>query len=285
MMSDKKLAFFTIDAESFKHTECVHKMHVETEVDMLDGLDEYLNLLEKYGIRATLFFVLETALSIKDKVFDYIARGHKIAVHGLKHKPCENMSYDEFLQSTKECKEVLERTFNQKVIGYRAPFFSLQDEQVRALKELGFLYDASKSTCVVADHSGKIDVDGYDKIYDGIYKKDDFYEFEVVCRRFWGVNIPISGGGYMRLLPWGLFKPLLKQYISKHNYYVFYLHPFEMSKEEMPKFDKITFNDKTYLNVGRKHYFKRIESLIKFLKENGYTFDVMENFVERNSHV
>ena len=84
-MKQNKLAFFTIDAESFKHTECVHKTKEPVLDDMLDGIDEYLAVLEKHGINATLFFMLETALSIKEKVFSYIERGHKIAVHGLTH--------------------------------------------------------------------------------------------------------------------------------------------------------------------------------------------------------
>ncbi len=278
-MMESKIAFFTIDAESFKHTECVHKMHAKENPDMLDGLDEYLSLLEKHGIRATLFFMLETALKIKDKVEGYIKRGHKIAVHGLKHKPCVDMPYQEFFDGVKQCKEELENTFGQKIIGFRAPFFSLKDEHLNALKELGFLYDASKSGCIVADHSGSVDVTDYERLYDGVYRKDGFYEFALVCKKFFGVEIPISGGGYVRCLPWFTIKNLIKRNIKKSDYYVFYLHPFELSKEKVPKYKRMKFSKRNYLVVGRKSYAKKIESIIKTLKKCGYTFATMEDFV------
>lgn len=281
-MKQNKLAFFTIDAESFKHTECVFKTKEKVNDDMLDGLDEYLSLLEKHGIRATLFFILETALKIKDKVFDYISRGHKIAVHGLEHVAPIDMTDQRFTESVKRCKEELEQTFGQKVIGYRAPFFSLNDEKLEILKRLGFLYDSSKSECVKARHAGSISVTDYKKVMDGVYERDGFYEFPLVCKNVFGISMPVCGGGYARFMPWCVIKSLIKKHAKEKDYYTFYLHPFELSKKETQKFKNLNHVDKQYLVFGRKTFSKRIEKIINLLKENGFSFSTMEDFVLQN---
>ena len=40
-----------MDVESFADTECVAKTNEAIDVDLLDGFDEYINLLDKYGIK------------------------------------------------------------------------------------------------------------------------------------------------------------------------------------------------------------------------------------------
>ncbi len=281
-MSKNKVAFFTMDVESFKHTGCVQRLGAQTQSDMLDGLDEYLAILERHGIRATLFFVLETALAISDKVRDYIRRGHKIAVHGLTHTPPIDMPLEEFVANTRRCKEELESAFGQEIIGYRAPFFSLNDERMGALKGMGFLYDASKSGCSRAEHSGELDVSQYEKLRDGVYRKEDFYEFELVCRKVAGVEVPVSGGGYARLVPWQIVKSKIKSHTKKSDYYVFYLHPFELSKEKIPKYKGLKPKERMYLTMGRKRYGNKIEGVIRMLEAQGYSFSTMEDFVREH---
>lgn len=278
-MKQNKFAFFTIDAESFKHTECVFKTKEAVHDDMLDGLDEYLSILEKHNIKATLFFILETALKIKDKVLDYIARGHKIAIHGLEHIAPLDLTNELFEKSIKECKQTLEQTFVQTITGYRAPFFSLNDEKLQILKKLGFRYDASKSDCSKARHSGCISLSDYNKVLEGVYEKDGFYEFPLVCKKICGIEMPICGGGYARFMPWSVLKSVIKKHLKNSNYYTFYLHPFELSKKEMQKFHNINTIDRQYLIFGRKTFADRIEKIITLLKENDFSFSTMEDFV------
>ena len=55
MENRKKYAVFTMDVEEFNDTECVANSGQQVTQDMLDGLDEYIRLLEKYEIKATMF--------------------------------------------------------------------------------------------------------------------------------------------------------------------------------------------------------------------------------------
>ena len=45
-----KYAFFTIDVERFVDTECVYKTGQTVNETMLDGLDRFIAILDKYGI-------------------------------------------------------------------------------------------------------------------------------------------------------------------------------------------------------------------------------------------
>ena len=67
-------------------------------------------------------------------------------------------------------------------------------------------------------------MDGFEKQQIDIYKKDFFKVFEVSTIKFLGINIPIAGGGYLRIIPWPLYKWLLKKYLKKTNFINFFIH-------------------------------------------------------------
>ena len=80
-MGNKKYAFFSIDLESFSDTECVYKADYTPTDTMLDGLDEYIKLLDQENIKATMFSVCDAAEKSKDSIKEYIKRGHRLAIH------------------------------------------------------------------------------------------------------------------------------------------------------------------------------------------------------------
>ena len=67
-MERTKYAVFTMDVESFTDTECISSAGMEFSEDMLDGLDRYMAILDRYGIKATMFSVCRTALAAKDRI-------------------------------------------------------------------------------------------------------------------------------------------------------------------------------------------------------------------------
>jgi len=91
--------------------------------------------------------------------------------------------------------------------------------------------------------------------------------------------MPICGGGYSRLIHWPVLKPVLQKYIQNNDYYVFYLHPFELSREKIPHFKGLAAYDKYYLTHGLKTYPKKIIAIIKMLQSEGYEFVTFEELV------
>ncbi|MBR2476684.1 MAG: polysaccharide deacetylase family protein [Clostridia bacterium] len=271
-----KYAFFTIDVERLADTECVYNTKQPVSQTMMDGLDRYIDILDKHGIKATLFVLSETANEIKEKLKGYIKNGHKIALHGKRHVPPKMMDNEAFEMQIAQAKQDLEDTFGIPVVGYRAPCFSIDREKLAILENLGFRYDASRME-FSARHNSYMNMDGFEKIASEIYKKDNFYEFGISTQKVFGKNFPVSGGGYIRMANWSFIKSLLHKRFKKSDSYVFYTHPFELSREKRPFIKKLKFMDWYYLRAGVNSYPRKIELIIKKLKKQEYTFTTFED--------
>ena len=280
MEQRKKYAVFTMDVEEFTDTECVANSGQTVTCDMLDGLDEYIRLLEKHDIRATLFTVCQTACRHKERLQRYLARGHRIALHGLEHIPPACMDNERFRRDTQQAKALLEQEFSTQITGYRAPCFSLDGSKLDILRMLGFRYDSSRMDFTPARPVEKLDMSEFNEPVKGVFRKNGFYEFGLTCQRFFGKNFPISGGGYVRLGHWSFIMPLISSYVHQNDYYVFYLHPFELSRERPPALKNLKLYDRYYLNSGLRTYRLKIEAIIRLLCGCGYRFVTFDELAE-----
>lgn len=281
MNKQQKYAFFTIDVERFADAECVAKADYIHTDDMLDGLDVYLDILEKHGIKATLFALRNVAIKYKEQIKKYLKKGHRLALHGNRHVAPVHLTDDAFKAEILRAKRSLEHVFNTKILGYRAPFFGINDQKLSVLQETGLSYDASRINFSVARHTEHVDVNTFAQIFDEVYQKDSFYEFGHATQKFLNGRFPVSGGGYIRLSNWFFSKILLRRYIKKHRYYMFYLHPFELSSKKIPRIPGLKFYDRMYLGYGFLSFRYKIEYIIKQLKKEGYTFITFEEAVEK----
>lgn len=279
-MKQKKYAVFTMDVETFTDTECLCSHGLTSDVDVLDGLDEYLKLLDRHGIKSTLFTVGDLAPKIVDRLKPHIANGHSLALHSYSHVAPVNVPLDQFRDKTHQAKEQLSALFGTEIMGFRAPCFSMDRERLNILQELGFCYDSSYLDFSKARHTVKLDLSNFEQLRDGIFRKDDFYEFGLSKEKVFGMSFPISGGGYVRLSYWDFVKALIKRYIRRHDYYVFYLHPFELTKQKLPFFKELKSYDKFYLKQGVRTFAKRVERIIQMLKKGGYEFVTYEQLVK-----
>lgn len=279
-MNNKKYAVFTIDVEAFTDTECVNNSPTDIQDDLLDGLDEYIKILDQHSIKGTLFTVGELAPKISSRLKNYINQGHNLALHNLKHIAPMNQDIDEFKEDIKRAKENLKRIFSTDVIGFRAPCFSLDRNRLEVLRELGFKYDSSNLSFSKARHTVDLDLKDFKHLGDGIFSHNGFFEFGLSVQNIFGMPFPVSGGGYVRLGNWEFIKSLILQYIKNHNYYVFYLHPFELTKQKIPFIKDLKAYDKYYIKAGIKTYAKKIEYIIYLLKKCGYTFVTFEELAK-----
>ena len=166
--------------------------------------------------------------------------------------------------------------------GYRAPCFSLDRERLDIVKDIGFSYDASRIEFGNHPLYGSIDMSGYEHLSKMIYRSGDFMEFEATTLPVLGKNIPISGGGYLRLFPWLIMKTLINQYIKKNDLYVLYIHPFELSQLPVPAVPNTTttLTKFRYLH-GRNQVISRIKKLVNLLRSNGYSFTTFSKLQEQ----
>lgn len=278
-MRQKKYAVFTMDVESFSDTECIFSSGIQVNEDMLDGLDEYLKILDKYQIKSTLFTVGDLFPRIADRLRNYLNNGHRIALHSYSHIAPATVPLEQFREKLRHAKQQMQERLGVDVVGFRAPCFSIDKDRLQVLKELGFLYDSSFLDFQPARHTVKLDLEGFNQLRNCIFRHGDFYEFGLSKEKVFGLPFPISGGGYVRLSNWGFVKTLIRHHIHQNDYYVFYLHPFELTKQKIPFLKQLRSYDKYYIKQGIRTYAGRIEQIILMLQNSGYEFVTFEQLV------
>ena len=138
---------------------------------------------------------------------DIAAAGHEIACHSYQHQLISTQTREEFRADVRRAKSSLEDITGREVIGYRAPTYSIMRETLWALDVLveeGFRYDSS----IFPIHHDRYGIPGADRYPHTIRcAAGEITEFPPSTVRFAGMNIPMAGGGYFRLMPYmnGLF--------------------------------------------------------------------------------
>jgi polysaccharide deacetylase family protein (PEP-CTERM system associated) len=200
----------------------------ESRVEQNTGV--ILDLLAERSIRGT-FFVLGWIAERHPALIRQIAgAGHEIASHGYSHQLIYTQSRADFREETVRSKGLLEDLSGQAVIGYRAASFSITRNSLWALDvlaELGFRYDSS----IFPIRHDRYGIPGASPVPGPLNTPSGatLVEFPMSAARFLGIKIPVSGGGYFRLLPYALTRRGLRQINESRNQpFTFYLHPWEI---------------------------------------------------------
>jgi peptidoglycan-N-acetylglucosamine deacetylase len=107
------------------------------------GVPRILDLLARHGIAATFFVPGHTAVTFPDSVRSIVEAGHEIGCHGWAHEDLAKHSADEQRAILIRSRDVVGEAFGRALTGFRAPYWSLADETLPLVEELGFLYDSS----------------------------------------------------------------------------------------------------------------------------------------------
>jgi polysaccharide deacetylase family protein (PEP-CTERM system associated) len=224
----------SIDVEEYYHAtifqEAVNGATSGLESRVEASTQRVLELLAVHRVKAT-FFVLGEVGSEHPGIVRAIARrGHEVACHGYHHDLVSGQSRETFRAGIRRAKAVLEDTAGQPVVGYRAPSFSIGPSERWAyaiLAEEGFRYDSSVYP-ILHDRYGDTAAPRFP--YE-IWRSghDSLVEFPIGTVRLFGVNLPVGGGGYFRLLPGRLFQVGIERVNRvERKPVMFYFHPWEL---------------------------------------------------------
>lgn len=268
-----KKAVLTMDVEDWYHLDYFDRCECDTTNSLLDGLDVYVDFLKSLSLPSS-FFVLGEIAEKKVEFFKSLAKaGHDIGSHGWDHIRPLTLTVDEFRSDLYRSVEIMKEINNDRGFGYRAPCFSLDRERLEIVRDAGFSYDSSRIEFGVHPLYGSINMDGYEKITRTIYRCAEFMEFEATTFPIMRKRIPISGGGYLRIFPWILMKTLITRYLKQNDLYVFYIHPFELSKLDLPSIPRSTSTlTKFRFSHGRNSVLEKITKLVNLLRSKGYSF-------------
>lgn len=280
-----KYAVFSLDIEDWYHLDYFRDKDCNKSYSLLDGINRFQEIIEFNCIPASFFVVGELINVLAETLRNLDMKGHDIAAHGWNHARPITMDPQSFRMDIDRSKKELEDVLGKNIIGYRAPCFSLDRERLNILQEAGFKYDSSR--ILFGEHPlyKEINLDGFESISNNIFCLDDFFEFQVSTLKLCRKHIPVSGGGYLRIFPWILTQKLLKRYLNSNDFYVLYIHPFELSSKSSPVFPaNIDKKDKLRFTIGRSTVGTKLTALIKLLKSYGVEFTTFSSLREKILH-
>lgn len=229
-----------IERSDWDHRECRVERNVHRILDMLAAQDA----------KATFFTLGWIAERYPQIVRRIVAEGHELASHGYGHQRASDQSEEAFLSDIRQAKHILEDLSGLAVQGYRAPSFSIGTGNLWAfdcLQSAGYRYSSSIYP-IRHDHYGMPDSPRF-----AYEVRDGLLEIPVTTLRVLNRNLPSSGGGYFRLLPYSLSRWMLGRVnAGDREAAIFYFHPWEIDVGQ-PRVEGIGAKTRFrhYVNIGR----------------------------------
>lgn len=267
-----KKAVLSLDIEDWYHLDYFERDQCDESVSLLDGVERYADLLDQLGLKSSFFVLGELAERLSPTLRGLVGEGHDVGCHGWDHRRPLTMDMDEFERDLVRSKAAVCDASGQVEVGYRAPCFSLDRERLDQVIATGFAYDSS--LIEFGDHPlyGSLDMSGFEQPAQGIYRREGFVEFEVSTLPYLKRNVPVSGGGYLRIFPWFLMRHWLRRYLESSDLYVLYIHPFELSMRQPPIPAGTSVPTRARFSLGRRSVEGRLRSLIELLDSKGFEF-------------
>lgn len=228
------------------------------EVRIYEGVDRILEELARHAYKGTFFclgWLAEHHPSVIRKIHD---AGHQIGCHSYQHQLVSRFTPDAFEQDTYKAKSLLEDTIGTEVVCFRAPGFSISRDMTWAfeiLSRLGFRYDCSVFPAR-HDYGG---FSGYGLAEPAILRCDDvaIKEFPMNIHTVMGQNLVFAGGGFFRLLPYGL----IKRWGKEAGYMMTYFHPRDFDPGQ-PVIETLPLRRRFKSYVGLKSAFPKFQRFL-----------------------
>ena len=230
----RQLNAMTVDVEDYYQVEAFTDVVRREDWSQWESRVEcntklLLEQFARHGVRGTFFILGYVAEQHPQLVRDIAQAGHEIACHSYYHRLVYTQTPEEFRHDLRSAKHHLEDLTGMSVIGYRAPSYSITAKSLWALDiliEEGFTYDSSIFP-VHHDRYGMPDAERFPHVLHR--PTGEIIEFPPSTVRLGSTNIPISGGGYFRLYPYGLFRWGWKTINRREaEAAIFFLHPWEI---------------------------------------------------------
>ncbi|RMI01037.1 MAG: DUF3473 domain-containing protein [Calditrichaeota bacterium] len=233
-MASSTINILSFDIEEWFHPEIFAGRYPRESWDRLEArvqknTELILNFLSRKRLKATLFFMGWVAEKYPDLVRAAVQEGHEIASHGYAHVMINKFATrEDFRADLRQSIQILSELAGEPVIGFRAPTFSVTKKTLWALPimfEEGIRYDSSVFP-ILHDRYGIPDAprEPYMIFRQG---QEGITEYPMTTVRVGKFNLPLGGGGYLRLYPFKFSLMLMKRCATEGRPIMFYAHPWE----------------------------------------------------------
>ena len=222
----------TVDVEDYFQVQAFADIVSRDDWDSLPRRVEHntnrlLEIFAGAGIKATFFTLGWVAERHPALIRRITADGHELASHGYSHRRADQQTPAEFRADVSKTKAILEDAGGMPVGGYRAATFSIGTRNwwaFEVLAEAGYAY--SSSIYPIAH-----DLYGMPECSRTAFRdeRSGLVEIPLTTVRCLGRNFPCAGGGYFRLLPYGLSRWAMRRVNREDKLScIFYMHPWEI---------------------------------------------------------
>ncbi|RPI13899.1 MAG: DUF3473 domain-containing protein [Lysobacterales bacterium] len=190
-----------------------------------------LDVFAGRGVHGTFFVLGWVAERHPELIRRIVAEGHELASHGYDHTRVIYMDAARFREDVTRTKGILESTGGVPVRGYRAPSYSINGRNLWALDVLQETGHAYSSSIYPIRH----DLYGMPEAPRFAFRvrPGAILEIPVTTVEVSGRNFPAGGGGYFRLMPYGLYRWGLRRVNERDTQPgMFYFHPWEVDPDQ-----------------------------------------------------
>ena len=264
----------SVDVEEFYHAQNLEPVAGPRTWHSLPSRVEaatmrILELFDRFDTKGTFFVLGCTARRAPQMVREIAARGHEVASHGYGHRLAYLQSERQFYRDVYRSKRLLEQLVGQEVTSYRAPNFSIKDQNQWAYDTLlraGYRYDSSLYPIWHPRYAN------LGKPHLPYVLNRENGALGIVPLAVWPLSVfgkdlklPVAGGAYWRTLP-KLYSFFGLRAISRSEKpYCCYFHPWELDAGQ-PYFTELPLLTRWRHYGGTAQFERRLEYFLERFK-------------------
>ena len=223
------------------------------------NMDKVLDLLDRNNQKATFFCLGWLAKDYTHIIKRLDSLGYEIATHSNLHQLVYEQKVSEFESDLEKSVKSLEDITGKKIRAYRAPGFSVKEEN-RWVFEILLSYGIEIDCSIFPAKRAHGGFRRYEAREPSIIKANNgsLKEFPMSLSHIGLQNIVYTGGGYFRFFPYSMIKFLM----SKSSYTMTYFHPHDFDSDR-PIIGSLSHFNKFKSKVGLNNSLKKMEKMIQ----------------------
>ena len=257
----------TVDVEDYFHVSAFAGVVSRDAWDRYESrvvrnTERLLTLFERADVRATFFVLGWVAERFPALVRQVHRAGHEIASHSYDHGLVYDKRPEEFVDDLRHAQAAIGAACGVRVVGYRAPSYSITDRSLWALDLLvaeGYTFDSS----IYPIRHDRYGIPTWARHVQMLERRAGrLWELPGSTVRHFGANLPMGGGGYFRLLPYAWTRQGVAHLNERERQpAIFYLHPWEIDPDQPRLQAGLLSRIRHYTNLQRTE--ARLEQLLK----------------------
>lgn len=258
----------TFDIEDWFHIYFEKGYNVDEVLDKYESrirrnMDLIHSALDENNQKATFFCLGWVARKYPDVIRQIVDKGHEIGTHSDNHDLAFLQGKKEFTLDFRRSIASLEDVCGCKVKYYRAPAFSIKDENKWIFEEM--INQGIEIDCSI--FPAKRDFGGFENFKSGEpcivdYQGMTIKELPMNVEKILGRPVIFSGGGYFRLFPYWLISSLIKR--SKYTMTYFHPRDFDTTQPMLHQLSTMRKFKSYYGLKGSYNKFKRMLNDFEF---------------------